>query len=142
MKKHTFKRLSKDVIPVEYTITLKPDLEAHVFEGEETITLSVIKPTKTITLHSKDLEIIFAECKKSNIAVPIAKTTYDEKAETVTFHFTKSLVKGTHSLKLVFRGILADSMRGFYKSQYTIDGKTHTMATTQFEATDARRCIP
>jgi puromycin-sensitive aminopeptidase len=142
MKKTTFKRLSKDVIPVEYTIMLKPDLEAHVFEGEETVTLSVIKPTRTITLHSKDLEIIFAECKKSNIAIAIARTTYDEKAETVTFHFTKSLAKGTHSLKLVFRGILSDSMRGFYKSQYTIDGKTHTMATTQFEATDARRCIP
>lgn len=142
MKKSIFKRLSKDVIPVDYTITLKPDLEAHVFEGEETITIRVLKPTKTITLHSKDLEIIFSQFTKGKVHIPITKTTYDEKAETVTFHLATSLAKGAHSLRLVFRGILADSMRGFYKSQYTIDGKTHTMATTQFEATDARRCIP
>ena len=33
-------------------------------------------------------------------------------------------------------------MRGFYKSSYNIDGKIHHMATTQFEATDARRAFP
>ncbi len=33
-------------------------------------------------------------------------------------------------------------MRGFYKSSYQIDGKEHHMATTQFEATDARRAFP
>lgn len=142
MKKNIFKRLTKDVVPVEYAITLKPDLEAHIFEGEEVITVSVLKPAKSITLHAKDLEIIFTECKKSTTVFPIAKTSYDATAETVTFHFKKALVKGTYDLHLVFRGVLADSMRGFYKSQYVIDGKTHTMATTQFEATDARRCIP
>lgn len=142
MKKNTFQRLSKNILPVTYTITLKPDLEAHVFEGEEVVTLSITKPTKTITLHSKDLEIIFTECKKGKEIIRLSKTTYDTKAETVTFTFATMLAKGTYNLHLVFRGILADSMRGFYKSQYHVNGTTHTMATTQFEATDARRCIP
>ena len=33
-------------------------------------------------------------------------------------------------------------MRGFYRSTYVVDGKESVMATTQFEATDARRAFP
>ena len=50
-------RLSKNVVPIEYDIQLKPDLENFTFEGIETITLSILKSTKILTLHSKELEI-------------------------------------------------------------------------------------
>lgn len=34
-------------------------------------------------------------------------------------------------------------MAGFYRSGYTtVDGETRVMASTQFEALDARRCFP
>ncbi len=33
-------------------------------------------------------------------------------------------------------------MRGFYRSRYMHEGKEKHMATTQFEATDARRAFP
>lgn len=33
-------------------------------------------------------------------------------------------------------------MCGFYRSQYVVDGVKKTMATTQFEACDARRAFP
>ena len=43
----------------------------------------------------------------------------------------------------MFRGRLNDQLRGFYRSTYTDDdGVEHTIATTQFEATDARRAFP
>lgn len=130
-------RLGESVVPITYHITLTPDLEAHTFSGEETIEITVTKKTKTITLHSKDLDITLAEIE--NIQAIIS---YDDASETATFTFKQPLTIGTHKLHLVFRGILANNMRGFYKSSYVLDGKTHTMATTQFEATDARRCIP
>ena len=39
--------------------------------------------------------------------------------------------------------MLNDKLHGFYRSQYTdAAGKTFTIATTQFEATDARRALP
>ena len=50
-------RLTKDVVPTRYEMTLKPDLEKFVFEGIETIHLELKKPTKAITLHSIELEI-------------------------------------------------------------------------------------
>lgn len=134
-------RLSPHLIPVQYSVTLRPDLEAHVFEGEESITIKITKATKQITLHSKDLNIALAQLQKGKQSLD-AVISYDDVHETATFSFAHSIVPGTYTLHVVFRGVLGTNMRGFYKSQYVLDGKTQTMATTQFEATDARRCIP
>src|SRR3990167_3573898 len=70
------------------------------------------------------------------------KISYDEKSETATFTFPENIPAGKNKLTIVFKGILNDKMRGFYRSRYYIDGKEHHMATTQFEATDARRAFP
>ena len=140
-------RLSKDVMPLEYDIQLKPDLENFTFEGIETINLSLLKKTKTITLHSKEIEIITADIlngkdpRHGGASKIFAKISYDKKRETATFVFPVFL-NGKAKLTLVFRGILNDKMRGFYRSRYNIGDKEHHMATTQFEATDARRAFP
>lgn len=133
-------RLSKDVVPIEYDIQLKPDLQNFTFEGIETISLSIFKKTKTITLHSKEIEIITADISHGKEKV-FAKISYDKKQETVTFTFPKFVEKKV-KLTIVFRGILNDKMRGFYRSRYNIGNKEYHMATTQFEATDARRAFP
>jgi puromycin-sensitive aminopeptidase len=130
-------RLSKNIAPLEYNIQLKPDLENFTFSGIETITVSVLEKTKKITLHSKEIEIDTVDINKS-----FAKISYDKKSETATFTFPKLIPVGKSKLTLVFKGILNDKMRGFYRSKYDLDGKEHHMATTQFEATDARRAFP
>jgi puromycin-sensitive aminopeptidase len=135
-------RLTKDAVPKKYEISLKPDLEAFVFEGEETIHLTLKKPTKTLTLHSTELEIDSAEAITKDGGLFARKITYNEKAETATFAFEKPLPKGAVRLKIVFRGVLNDKMHGFYRSSYDAEGKQRHLATTQFEATDARRAFP
>ena len=46
-------------------------------------------------------------------------------------------------MSLRFRGCLNDKLRGFYRSTFTDDdGVEQVIATTQFEATDARRAFP
>ncbi len=135
-------RLPSHIIPLKYTLKLKPDLQAFTFEGEEIIHLQIGKETKKITLHSKELAIEAAEIIRRKEKEFALKTTYDEKAETATFIFPKKIRKGTADLRLVFRGVLNDTMRGFYRSRYEVNGKTRHMATTQFEATDARRAFP
>ncbi len=135
-------RLPSHIKPTRYQITLKPDLEAFVFAGEETIFLSLDNDVKKITLHSKDIEIMSAEVVQGKIRIFALKISYDDKAETATFSFQKSIKKGNLKLNLVFRGVLNDRMHGFYRSRYEIEGKEYYMATTQFEATDARRAFP
>ena len=135
-------RLSKDIVPERYAIKLKPDLERFTFEGEETIAVNLLKSPKEITLHSRELDIEVAEIVEKDKKIFATKISYDEKAETATFHFPVRIPQGEAKLRLVFRGILNDKLRGFYRSQYeTADGKRH-MATTQFESTDARRAFP
>jgi puromycin-sensitive aminopeptidase len=134
-------RLSKNVFPIEYDIQLKPDLDNFTFEGIETITLSNSKPTKKLTLHSKELEIETAEVRLPQGKV-FAKIYYNEKNETANFIFPKIISVGKFKLTIVFKGILNDKMRGFYRSKYTIQEKEYHLATTQFEATDARRAFP
>lgn len=140
--KKTKVKLSKNILPIKYDINLKPDLENFIFAGFETIYLNILKETKTFTLHSKDLNIETAsvEIKKNKIFA--SKIDYDTKNETATFSFKEKIPKGKFKLNLSFTGILNDKMRGFYKSTYEENGEKKHIATTQFEATDARRAFP
>lgn len=140
--KKTNVRLPNHVQAQRYEITLKPDLEAFVFEGHETIHLTITKAVKNITLHSKDLEITSVEYIGPKKEFWAGKISYNTKAETVTVSFPKTIPIGKGKLRLVFRGVLGDTLRGYYRSKYSVDGKTKYLAVTQFEATDARRAFP
>ncbi len=140
MKKNV--RLPAHIKPERYKIMLRPDLNEFIFTGKETIFLSLEKPINQITLHAVELEIESAEFIHGNKETWAGKISYDKKAETATFTFPKNIQKGKGQLKLVFKGILNDKMRGFYRSRYEIDGEARHLATTQFESTDARRAFP
>ncbi len=131
-------RLSKNITPIHYEIFLAPDLDNFIFQGEETISVNVLKPTKEITLHSAEIEVLDVFIGK-DVA---NKITYDIKKETVTFIFGDPIPKGKAKLVIKFTGILNDKMRGFYRSRYEHDGRTYHMGVTQFESTDARRAFP
>jgi puromycin-sensitive aminopeptidase len=138
-KKHV--KLPGHILPERYTITLFPNLQEFAFSGEEEIILELTKNVTEITLHAVELEINSAEIFKTK-KIKSTKITYDERTETATIFFDKTIRKGEAKLKLTFTGILNDKMRGFYRSKYELEGKSHHMAVTQFESTDARRAIP
>jgi len=142
-------RLPGHIVPERYRLMLKPDLEGFTFYGEETIYITIVKPTKEIMMHCKDIQIESVVCsnlKFENLPagrqVENLKLTYNEKTETVTFFSSQIIPKGKWELHIVFTGILNDKMRGFYRSQYMHGNISKHMATTQFEATDARRAFP
>ncbi|KAF0711006.1 hypothetical protein As57867_005406, partial [Aphanomyces stellatus] len=113
------------------------------FEGSERVDVSIVQTTNTITCHAVELWV-----HSVSLAIEGGKTLaceeirYIEKDESVTFVFGETVPAGTNAvLKLSFHGILNDKLKGFYRSQYTQDGETRTMAVTQFEACDARRAL-
>ncbi len=138
-------RLPNHVSPQRYQIMLKPDLDAFTFSGEETISFTLTKAAKQITLHAKDLKINSAEVianHKNGKNTWAGKISYNSKAETATFTFPKTIQDGKHQLKLNFTGILNDQLHGLYRSKYEHKGQTKHLAVSQFEATDARRAFP
>ncbi|MDP2637505.1 MAG: M1 family metallopeptidase [Candidatus Levybacteria bacterium] len=135
-------RLPKHIVPKRYYITLFPNLKEFSFSGEVEILLNLTKPTREITLHAAELKITSAVLHHSSFEFKSQKVIYNEKLETATMLFEKTVKVREIRLKLSFTGILNDKMRGFYRSKYKHDGKDHHMAVTQFESTDARRAIP
>jgi len=135
-------RLPHYIKPEKYKLLVKPDLEDFTFEGSETISLVIKKSINDIILHAKELDIFNVEFRMSNSEFKTNKIKYNIKSETATFIFPRKLPKGKGELSLKFKGILNDKMRGFYRSRYIHQNKEKHIATTQFEATDARRAFP
>jgi len=141
-------RLSKNIVPLLYDLELVAltDLTDFTFDGKVMITLEVLeKKLNSITCHSAEIKIDATEVKfEGNGSTVKAKSvTFDTKNETVTFQFEDELPEGKGVLAInKYTGVLNDKMRGFYRSKYMVGGKAKYMAVTQFEATDARRCLP
>ena len=135
-------RLPASVTPERYDLRLTPDLSVFTFDGEETVAVKVHQATAEVALNALELAIdaVTAERAGKSLAARIEMEPARERAR---FQFAEALDPGDWTLKIRFRGVLNDKLHGFYRSQYVDSaGVTHTVATTQFEATDARRALP
>ncbi|MSQ13283.1 MAG: M1 family peptidase [Dehalococcoidia bacterium] len=137
-------RLPAHVKPLKYELTLEPDLEKFTYRGEQTVQVQVTQPTDRIAVNALDLSIADVRVRLPNgTVVPAREVTLDHHTERATFVFGQQIPAGTLALSMTFTGTLNDQLRGFYRSQYTdAEGKQRYLATTQFEATDARRAFP
>lgn len=137
-------RLPDGVIPKEYDLLIHTDLEGFLFNGEERIYIEIKKPQKVLVLHAHELLINKdkVQLNKGKQSFNLKSLSFDDKNETVTFDFGVNLVVGKYTLDLAFEGKLADNLRGYYRAKYLHEGKESWLATTQFEATDARKAFP
>jgi puromycin-sensitive aminopeptidase len=135
-------RLPTTVVPTRYDIRLEPDLEAASFLGEETVAVTVQERVHEIVLNAAELDILSVALERGETRL-IGTVTLDEASERARLSFDRSVEPGAWQLRLGFRGTLNDRLRGFYRSTYKdASGTPHTIAATQFEATDARRAFP
>ena len=129
-----------DVIPVNYQLSFEPDLKKFTFHGTSSILIDCKKPTKIITMHCAELKIVSCQVKSNGKQVKAnPKTVYKKEELQITLG---EKIKGKCTIDLEFQGILNNRLLGFYRSQYSQNGKTKYLATTQFEAADARRAFP
>jgi len=136
-------RLPRHVVPIRYDLRLEPDLPTSSFAGQETITLTVHQPTSKIVLNAIELDITSAQIEGDSGPTRQATIALDAALERCHLTFTTPLSPGSWRLTITFCGTLNDKLRGFYRSTYKDErGATHSLAATQFEATDARRAFP
>ena len=128
------------VIPINYALEFEPIFKNFTFNGKEIITIECKESVNSITLHCAELKIRSCHVRHNGISEK-AITKTDGKKEELTI-IIKKKIKGTAFVEIAFTGELNDRLLGFYRSQYKQNGKTKYLATSQFEAADARRAFP
>jgi len=129
-----------DVTPTNYKLTFEPDLKKFTFDGLESISINCKKPVNIITMHCAELKIKSCIVKSGQKIIKSYPKT-NEKKEELQIKLAEN-IRGLCSIEIEFQGILNDRLLGFYRSKYEQNGKTKYLATTQFEAADARRAFP
>jgi len=131
------------VVPRRYELHLAPDLEAARFTGTVRISGEAPAPASEVLLHAVDLEIASASAAAGE-GPPVACSVHLEpEHQRVRLVPPAPLPAGPVTVELAFAGELNDRLHGFYRSTFTdSEGRTRTIATTQFEATHARRAFP
>lgn len=141
--KYPATRLPNHTTPKHYDLILKPNLTDFNFTGSVRISIDKSKPCDHVLLNANQVQIIGGYCVPIGSSEPVKfqRIVYNSKSETAAVEFEKP-VSGIQSLVIKFSGLLNDKMKGFYRTAYQIEGETLHAATTQFEATEARRCFP
>ena len=135
--------LPDNVRPTHYQITLQPYMDKFTFDGLEVIDIDVREATSEIVLNATEMRVSAGMVIKDGRWIRASSITQDQESETVTISFPETVEAGPAQLDLRFAGELNDKLRGFYRSQYVNpEGEVSYLATTQFEATDARRAFP
>jgi puromycin-sensitive aminopeptidase len=136
-------RLPRSVVPSRYDLVLEPDLGTATFSGAMDVAVRVTEPVTEVVLNALDLEIEPGWLSSNGRRVDVQKVRLDEEAERAHLELQSPAEPGEWMLHLDFRGTLNDKLVGFYRSTYK-DGDHHSsvIATTHFEATDARRAFP
>ncbi|KAK4459188.1 peptidase family M1-domain-containing protein [Cladorrhinum samala] len=137
--------LPTNVVPKHYHVTLEPDFTKFTFEGTVVIDLEVAEESKSISLHTLELDVHNAKISSGGQAVCSSpKISYNDSTQVTTLDFTGSVSQGSKAqLEIKFTGQLNDKMAGFYRSTYKKeDGTQGVLAVSQMEPTDARRSFP
>uniref|UniRef100_A0A7N8YCH4 Aminopeptidase n=1 Tax=Mastacembelus armatus TaxID=205130 RepID=A0A7N8YCH4_9TELE len=148
-------RLPGSLVPVSYDVTLWPRLEPnkdglYIFTGNSSVVFRCVEETDLIIIHSNKLNLTTFNghhAKLSGLgeatAPTIKKSWLVVKTEYLVVQLSNRLAVGaTYVLHTEFLGELADNLEGFYRSEYVEDGVKKVVATSQMQATYARKTFP
>ena len=129
-------RLSTDVLPKRYSLTLQPfltlddatdsKLRRHfTFDGEVSIKVECNTPTKTITLHTKNLTLHKNPMVKSLSAGAAGADLFESYTFVNDYDFLVITLKEEleeaqdYEISIEYSGELNENLYGFYRSSYT-----------------------
>lgn len=148
-------RLPGSLFPLSYNLTLWPRLKAnadglYIFTGRSFVIFKCVKATDMIIIHSNKLNLTIYNGHLAKLtthdytpAPSIQKSWLVSKTHYLVLQLQSPLTVGKiYVLETDFQGELADDLEGFYRSEYTEDNVKKIVATSQMQATYARKTFP
>jgi len=132
-------RLPKTVVPIHYSIDLRPDLEKSTLAGSELVDIEVREATDRVVLNALNLTVDTAAIEGESAQAAI---TADTAAQTVTLTFPRPISAGRHQLRLGFSAQINKFGRGLYAVEYPTSEGRKRLISSQLEPADARRIFP
>ncbi|XP_061591376.1 aminopeptidase Ey-like [Cololabis saira] len=148
-------RLPRALVPVSYNVTLWPRLEpdargVYVFTGRSAVVFRCVEETDLVIIHCNKLNLTRQGGQLAALrglgahAAPATRRSWlVEKTDYLVLQLRGRLAAGaSYLLQTEFTGELADDLEGFYRSEYVEDGVRKVVATSQMQATYARKTFP
>uniref|UniRef100_A0A4W5MRV6 Aminopeptidase n=1 Tax=Hucho hucho TaxID=62062 RepID=A0A4W5MRV6_9TELE len=132
-------RLPASVRPVNYDLSLTPNLTSMTFTGRAVINMTIQHDTKRIVLHSSDIVITKATFQSVEVKVLEYKPW-----QQIAVSFPEDLKVGQVCvLTLDYAANLSHTYDGFYNSSYNDKtGAKRVLAATHFKPQAARKAFP
>ncbi len=131
----TVARLIEKFIPSKYDLSISINRINRVFDGLVVIEGASKYKDKSITLHSKDLNI-----KSILVDGKLARYSLGKDDSLKITH--GDIVSNEHILTIDYSGKITDSMHGIYPCYYEHDNQKKELIATQFESHHAREVFP
>jgi aminopeptidase N len=132
-------RLPKDVVPLDYTIDLVPDIAARTFSGSETVALQFRSPSASIVFNSLNESLHGVRLDGRRVQSVVS----DQARQLTVVTLPAPATVGQHTLSFAYSGKIETLSRGLFVQPYTVgDGRQRLMLSTKMESTDARRMFP
>ncbi|XP_069315127.1 glutamyl aminopeptidase isoform X2 [Eulemur rufifrons] len=141
-------RLPDYLTPAHYDLEVQPVLEEDTYTGTVNISINVSAATRYVWLHLRETRITQLPALQSPAGeqVPVKRCFEYETQEYLVIETEEELSPsgddGLYVLTLEFAGWLNGSLVGFYRTTYTENGQTKSIAATDHEPTDARKSFP
>ena len=126
--------------PIHYQLRLEPDLNTFSFKGRVAIQFDSSIPGDRIFLNCLELAISSCRLQSGGQWIP-CRFQVDSQKERLQITLPEE-ISGRIDILIDYSGVINDKMAGFYRSAYTVEGRTRHIAVTQFEESDARRALP
>jgi aminopeptidase N len=135
-------KLPKNIVPLEYSLHIVPNLNARSFRGEESVELEVRSTASEIVLNALRLEVESAVLTGKDGKPQALQSTVDEKNQTLSLKPEQPLAPGRYQLRLAYRGKINRESTGLFEVKYHNEAGDKVLLSTQMEPASARELLP
>jgi aminopeptidase N len=131
-------RLTDDVVPQRYALTLTIDPRQKSFTGQVEIQVQLTKPTRRIWLHGQGLHVTDASLRAGGKTRALKYTEVDTVRGVARLDLQQTAPAGSATLRLSYTADFRTEAEGLYRA--VVGDESY--AFTQMEPIDARRAFP